>query len=79
MVETGAHRITLLSREGKVLRRIGEIGYSEGTFNYPTFIWIDDTGKVYFVDSMNFRIQVMDLHGNFLYSFGRQGQGESGF
>ncbi len=73
VVETGAHRITVLSREGKVLKRIGERGSSEGAFNYPTFIWIDDSGKVYIVDSMNFRIQVMDPLGNFLYKFGENG------
>lgn len=73
VVETGAHRITILSGEGEVLKHIGERGSSEGTFNYPTFIWIDDSGKVYIVDSMNFRIQVLDLQGNFLYAFGENG------
>lgn len=73
VVETGAHRITVLNREGKVLKRIGERGSTGETFNYPTFIWIDDSGKVYIVDSMNFRIQVMDDQGNFLYAFGEHG------
>ena len=73
VVETGAHRITVLSREGKVLKHIGKRGSSNGTFNYPTFIWIDESGKVYVVDSMNFRIQVMDPEGNFLYTFGENG------
>ena len=73
VVETGAHRITVLSREGKVLKHIGKRGSSNGTFNYPTFIWIDKLGKVFIVDSMNFRIQVMDPEGNFLYTFGENG------
>lgn len=73
VVETGAHRITVVNREGEVLKHIGKRGSSIGTFNYPTFIWIDETGRVYVVDSMNFRIQVMDPEGNFLYSFGENG------
>jgi sugar lactone lactonase YvrE len=73
VVETGAHRIAILNGEGKVLKHIGERGSSEGAFNYPTFIWIDDSGKVYIVDSMNFRIQVLDPQGNFLYAFGENG------
>lgn len=73
VVETGAHRITLLDREGGVLRSIGERGSGEGCFNYPTFVWIDPSGRVYLVDSMNFRIQVFDPEGKFLFTFGENG------
>jgi DNA-binding beta-propeller fold protein YncE len=73
VVETGAHKITVLDREGSILRTIGRRGSCEGCFNFPTFIWIDASGRVYIVDSMNFRIQVLNSQGDFLYDFGEQG------
>ena len=73
IVETGAHQITVLNREGEVVKKIGGRGSGPGTFNYPTFIWIDETGLVYIVDSMNFRVQILDQQGNFLFEFGDSG------
>jgi len=73
VVETGAHRIKVLNREGEILKVIGERGSAPGTFNYPTFIWIDRAGHVYIVDSMNFRVQILDQQGNYLFSFGENG------
>lgn len=73
VVETGAHRIAVLNREGDLVRFIGERGSGPGAFNYPTFIWIDGDGKVYVVDSMNFRVQVFDQEGNILHFFGESG------
>ena len=73
VVETGAHRITILNRDGDLVRYIGERGSGPGAFNYPTFIWIDGDGKVYVVDSMNFRVQVFDQEGSILHSFGESG------
>lgn len=73
VVETGAHRISLVSPQGKLLKRIGGRGTDPGLFNYPTFIWIDQAGRVYIVDSMNFRIQILDQEGHFLTAFGENG------
>jgi DNA-binding beta-propeller fold protein YncE len=73
VVETGAHRIKIVGREGNVLRTVGQRGSAEGSFNYPTFIWIDASGRVYIVDSMNFRVQVFDPTGSFLFAFGENG------
>lgn len=73
VVETAAHQITVLNREGEVVRTIGGRGAGPGAFNYPTFIWIDGAGRVYIVDSMNFRVQILDQEGNFLFSFGESG------
>ena len=42
-------------------------------FNFPTFIWIDNKGIVYLVDTMNYRIQILDKTGNFIFSFGSIG------
>ena len=73
LIETSAHRLTILTKEGKVIRQIGKRGSSAGNFNFPTHIWIDDGGKVYIVDSMNFRVQVFSSNGEFLFEFGEAG------
>ena len=73
LVETGAHRISLFSSEGKWIRNIGERGLGPGSFNYPTFIWIDASGRIYVVDSMNFRVQIFDSKGGFISTFGESG------
>ncbi len=73
VVETGAHRISVLSRHGKRIRTLGGRGTSPGRFNYPTFIWMDAQGRVYVVDSMNFRVQIFDAKGQVLKVFGTSG------
>ncbi len=73
LVETGAHRISLFNSEGEWLRSIGERGMAPGSFNFPTFIWIDDSGRVYVVDSMNFRVQIFNSNGVFISTFGKSG------
>lgn len=73
VVETAAHRISVFNLEGQLVQRIGNRGVNPGEFNYPTFIWIDDTGQVYIVDSMNFRIQILDKEGAVINSFGQIG------
>lgn len=73
VVETHAHRISILDEKGNLIRRIGKRGNSPGEFNFPTFIWIDDSGTVYIVDSMNFRIQIFDKNGEFESMFGETG------
>jgi sugar lactone lactonase YvrE len=78
VVETNAHRITVLDERGKIIRQFGSRGTAPGQFNYPTHIWIDRSGLVYVVDAMNFRVQVMDHSGEVVSVFGKQGDA-SGF
>ena len=75
VVETGAHRVSVLSSDGYLLRRIGSRGVGPGEFNYPTSIWIDKFGKVFIVDALNFRIQVFSVNGDILSVFGKTGDG----
>lgn len=79
VVETAAHRIAILNKDGEVIKRIGKRGGAFGEFNFPTFIWIDNYGSVYVVDAMNFRIQIFDLSGKFKTSFGKVGDGSGSF
>ncbi|MEW5941325.1 MAG: hypothetical protein AB1750_16800 [Chloroflexota bacterium] len=37
---------------------MGGFGISEGTFNYPIDVYIDETGRLYIADRDNNRIQV---------------------
>ena len=73
VVETGAHSIAVLNTKGEIKKRIGHRGNGNGEFNFPTFIWIDQLGNVYVVDSMNFRVQIFDKDGNFVSTFGKMG------
>ncbi len=73
VVETGAHRVSILNENGELVKRIGTRGTGPGEFNFPTFIWINGSGLVYIVDAMNFRIQIFDTDGKYLSSFGEPG------
>jgi len=73
VVETKAHRISVLTKSGELIKQIGERGIAPGQFNFPTYIWIDDLGTVYVVDAMNFRIQIFDKNGEFISLFGKIG------
>ena len=75
VVETKAHRISVLNENGDLIRRIGSRGNSPGEFNYPTHIWIDKKGYVYITDALNFRIQVLDSEGKVVSVFGEAGDG----
>ena len=73
VVETGAHRISILNEQGKRIKTIGKRGAEPGEFNYPTDIWIDKEGKAYVIDAMNFRIQIFDNSGELISIFGEAG------
>lgn len=73
VLETKGHRISLLDSHGSRIGIIGSRGSGDGQFNYPTHIWIDESGMAYIVDAMNYRVQIFDSHGKFVSSFGEQG------
>lgn len=77
--ETKNHRIVRLDKNGSKIGTIGHRGVEPGEFNYPTFIWADNNGKVYINDSMNFRIQIFSEAGNLLRTFGKAGDGSGDF
>ncbi|MCF6358149.1 MAG: 6-bladed beta-propeller [Draconibacterium sp.] len=79
IIETNAHRITILNKNGELIKRIGTRGNAPGQFNYPTFIWIDKMGIVYVIDTMNFRVQMFDKAGNFISAFGEAGNSSGNF
>ena len=72
-----------LSRDGKVLRRMGKAGVEgEGpdVFNKPTDVLIAPSGDIFVADGHgNHRIVKYDPHGKFLLQWGTQGSGPGQF
>jgi len=67
------HRIKVYdTNTGKFLFDIGERGSDKGDLNFPTNISVRN-GKLYVTDTGNFRIQLFDLDGKLLKTFGRVG------
>jgi DNA-binding beta-propeller fold protein YncE len=79
VVETKAHRISILDKKGRLLRQIGGRGEGPGKFNFPTSIWIDNSGRAYVIDALNFRIQVFSGNGDLISVFGKIGDATGSF
>lgn len=79
VAETGRHCLSIFDRNGRRIKQIGNRGTDEGQFNFPTFICTDDSGLVYVVDSMNFRVQIFDSAGRFITMFGQAGDASGYF
>ncbi len=74
VVDTLAHDVCVFALgSGRLVRRFGSAGTGPGQFNYPTHIFIDAKGRLYVTDSMNFRIQVFDPEGKYLFHIGSLG------
>ncbi len=73
ITDTSNHRIIVCNMDGRLVRTIGERGVDDGQFNFPTFLTLDNEGKIYVVDAMNFRIQIFDKDGKFIKKFGEAG------
>jgi sugar lactone lactonase YvrE len=73
IVETKAHRVSVIDRQGQLKKQFGERGTGPGQFNYPTSVWIDNSGRAYVIDALNFRIQVFSGQGDLIKIFGEAG------
>ena len=73
VADSKLHKIRVYdSVSGKFVKEIGRRGIEEGEFNIPTNLFIRN-GRLYVTDTGNFRIQVLDLDGNFLTKIGKIG------
>jgi DNA-binding beta-propeller fold protein YncE len=71
--DTKLHKIRVYDAStGAFVKEIGERGTEEGKFNFPTNLFIR-RGKLYVSDTGNFRVQILDLDGNFLKKIGQLG------
>ncbi len=74
VTDSRRHLVAVYSLDDyKRLRTFGKRGTEKGEFNYPTNIAVDQQGRVYVVDTGNFRVQVFDRDGNFVRSIGQIG------
>lgn len=60
-------------RDYRKIRAMDKRGVRIGEFNYPTNLTVDPEGRLYVVDTGNFRVQVFDPEGNFIKFIGSLG------
>lgn len=69
------HRVRVVDvASGELLFDFGKRGKDPGDFNFPRDLTVGKEGRLYVVDSGNFRVQVFDRNGKFLKSFGNIGR-----
>ncbi|MGB5540445.1 MAG: 6-bladed beta-propeller [Gammaproteobacteria bacterium] len=72
VVDTRAHAVKVFDATGALVREFGGQGTAAGKFNAPTHIALAG-GRLYVTDTLNARLQMLDLDGNPLGSIGRRG------
>jgi DNA-binding beta-propeller fold protein YncE len=74
VADAALHHILCYSAvDGTLLKTIGQRGDEPGNFNFPTNLFVDNKGRLYVTDTMNFRVQVLDADGRVVRVFGTQG------
>ena len=74
------HRIRVFNPvDGSHLFDFGSRGAGPGEFNFPYDLAVGKEGRLYVVDSGNFRIQIFDRDGKYLDSFGSAGKAPGSF
>lgn len=65
----------------ELIRTIGDINTLDENlaFNLPSDIVMDDAGNIYILDAGNCRVQKFSPEGNYIDTFGREGQGPGEF
>jgi len=68
----------------RLLRKIGTAGHKHelttpGDFSMPGGLAVDKEGNLYVADTMNNRVEIFDADGNFLSTFGKNGDGPGYF
>ena len=73
------HRISVYSREGKLIRSFGSIGSNERQFRCPRGVAITSENHILIADEQNHRIQMFTMEGRFVKSVGHKGKGQLQF
>lgn len=73
------HAVSVFDPNGRHLFDFGKRGADRGQFNFPTNICSDAQGRIYIVDTGNFRVQVFSSQGKYLDGFGAAGTGLGSF
>jgi sugar lactone lactonase YvrE len=68
------HSVKIFTLDGKLIGKIGgQKGDGPGSFNVPTYVWVDNDGDVYVTDTMNCRVQAFSPDGKYIRSYGERG------
>jgi DNA-binding beta-propeller fold protein YncE len=78
VVDNRNNRILVLEGD-EVKETLGGHGFEAGSFSAPTFCTVDRHGNLYVSDALNSRVQIFDMQGKFVRSFGVRRQGPGGF
>ena len=74
VADSKAHKIMVFDRDtGELQSSFGEQGEAEGQFQFPTSLAINSENQIFVVDQINARVQVFDLDGSFVDTFGAMG------
>ena len=73
--DEATHQITVLTRQGEVVTRWGELGAQPGQLNRPSSMAFDAQERLWVSDTMNHRVQLFSKEGEHLGGFGTHGSG----
>lgn len=71
--DTTAHQIIAFGVDGQERFRFSGRGSGPGELNYPTDLWVDNSGRVIVTDSLNARLVIFSAGGEFLEEVGTRG------
>ena len=72
------HYVKVFDANGEFLWHFGKTGNGPGEFMFPNDIAVDPQNRILVADPDNRNIQIFDIKGTFLTSFGEDWQGEEG-
>ena len=75
---TSEHKLKKFSRDGHLIKTVGQKGNKEGEFDYPGGVRFHNS-HIYVCDRDNHRIQVFDCELNFIQTIGSRGSGRGEF
>ena len=70
LIIVGNNQVFVLNSDGSIHKSWGEYGTEIGKFKFVTGVDVDENGIIYITDQNNNRIQMFDINGNFLNSYG---------
>lgn len=79
VVDAMNHRLQIFTGEGKMLRSVGHLGTSPGSFSSPKTVAMDSDSNIYVTDALFDNFQIFNRRGELLLVVGRQGQREGEF
>jgi DNA-binding beta-propeller fold protein YncE len=72
VTDLNSHVVAKINPEGSVISQWGCAGDTDGLFNLPGSIAVNQLGRVFVADTWNYRIQSFDLDGKFLLCWGAE-------